>query len=98
VTLRGVGVEWKVIWIVLEAEGFWRIEVYDVRGRLKLEVWWTREGAVMTVVIQGCLVQTHRTQIETSKARESQIEVARQTPQVLSVNYGIKNAGESAVW
>jgi hypothetical protein len=72
-----VVVELKVLWVGLEVEGFWRIEEYEVRERLNLEVWWTRGRAVMIVAMQGCLVQTHRTRIEISKSLGSQVEVAR---------------------
>ena len=37
-----VVVELKVLWVGLEVEGFGRIEEYEVRERLNLEVWWTR--------------------------------------------------------
>jgi hypothetical protein len=60
--------ELKVLWVGLEVEGFWRIEEYEVRERLNLEVWWARGRAVMIVAMQGCLVQTHRTRIEISKS------------------------------
>ena len=72
-----VVVELKVLWVGLEVEGFGRIEEYEVRERLNLEVWWTRGRAVMIVAMQGCLVQTHRTRIEISKSLGSQVEVAR---------------------
>lgn len=62
-----VVVELKVLWMDLEVERFWRIEEYEVRERLNRKVWWTRGGAVMIVAMQGCLVQTHCTQIEISK-------------------------------
>jgi hypothetical protein len=63
-----VVVELKVLWVGLEVEGFWRVEEYEVRERLNLEVGWTRGRAVMIVAMQSCLVQTHRTRIEISKS------------------------------
>ena len=75
--MSSVVVELKVLLMGLEVERFWRIEEYEVRERLNLEVWWTRGGAVMIIAMQGCLVQNHRTQIEISKVGGSQVEVAR---------------------
>jgi hypothetical protein len=79
--------ELKVLWMGLEVEGFWRIEEYEVRERLNLEVWWARGGAVKIVTMQGCLVQTHRTRIEISKSRGSQVEVARRPRKPFSGNF-----------
>jgi hypothetical protein len=59
--MSSVVVELKVLLMGLEVERFWRIEEYEVRERLNLEVWWTRGRTVMVVAMQGSLVQTHRT-------------------------------------